>query len=252
VSPEVRKFLTGMEKAGQLAAKTLNYLCDQTRPGMSTIDLDELAVDYVRSAGAVAAPLNYNGFPKSICTSVNDVICHGVPDNRILKNGDILNIDVTTILDGFHGDTSRTILLGDVSKEALEITECAKEAMEKGISILGPGVTKGDIGFVINKVATKRGCYVVREIGGHGIGTVFHTDPFVPSYGKKGRGYALKPWQCITIEPMVNLTDSPIVEHPIPHSTIKYYSTGDKCLSAQFEHTVLVTDTGYEIMTLVD
>lgn len=243
---EVKK----MQKAGQLAARTLEHVGRFVKTGITTNELDKIAHDFTLSNGATPAPLGYHGFPKSICTSVNHCICHGVPDQMPLKNGDIINIDVTCVLEGFHGDTSAMFLVGEVSDQAKEICTVAKEAMDKGIEEVGPGKTTGDIGFAINKYVTKRGYWTVKEIGGHGIGRTFHDDPWVPSYGKKGKGTALPPWICLTVEPMINATSAPIKEFSIPDSSIKYYETGDKTLSAQYEHTVLVTDTGHEILTL--
>jgi methionyl aminopeptidase len=253
MTPAVLSHIKGMEKAGRLGGQTLQYLAQFVTPGRSTEEIDKIADDYIRKHGALPAPLNYHGFPKSICTSINEVICHGVPDKSILKEGDIVNLDVTVLLDGFHGDTSATFFVGEVSKRAKELTAVARDAMNLGIEEITPGGTVGDIGdigFAINKFVTKKGFHVVREIGGHGIGTKFHDEPFVPSYGKKGKGEVLKPWKCITVEPMVNETSAPMKEHSIPGSTIMWYTTSDKCLSAQFEHTVLVTDKGYEILTL--
>jgi len=239
-----------MEKAGQLAARTLQYVGKYVKAGVTTDELDKLAYDYTLSHGAIPAPLNYHGFPKSICTSVNECICHGVPDSTVLKDGDIINVDVTCILEGFHGDTSAMFFVGEVSEKARDICEVALLARERGIEEVGPGKTTGDIGFAINKLTTKRGYWVVKEIGGHGIGRTFHDDPWVPSYGKKGKGVELLPWTCLTVEPMINESSAPIKEFSIPNSTIKYYETGDKTLSAQYEHTVLVTDTGHQILTL--
>lgn len=252
MTPEILSFIKGMEKAGRFAAQTLQHVGKAVRPGISTAELDALAEDFVRTAGHRSAPLGYHGFPKSICTSVNEVICHGIPDPTVLKEGDIVNVDVTPIVNGYHGDTSATFFVGNVSDAARRITECARAAMEKGIEAIEVGGTTGDIGFAINKYVTKMGFFVVKEIGGHGIGQKFHDEPFVPSYGKKGRGDPLKPWRCITVEPMINETGVAIKEISIPGSSIKYYRTGDGTLSAQFEHTVLVTDSGYEIMTLLD
>lgn len=239
-----------MRAAGKLAARTLEHAGKFIRAGITTDELDKIVHDFTLSHGAIPAPLGYHGFPKSSCTSVNSVICHGVPDKTVLKDGDIVNLDVTCILDGFYGDTSRTYFVGEVSDLAKDITDCAEKAMWRGIEEVRPMATTGDIGFAINKLVTKRGYYVVREIGGHGIGKVFHDDPFVPSHGKKGRGPKLLPWCCITVEPMINQTDAEIEEFSIANSEIKYYHTGDRTLSAQFEHTVLITDTGHEIMTL--
>jgi methionyl aminopeptidase len=241
-----------MERAGQLGAQTLTHVGKFVKPGITTNELDRIAHDFALTNGAKPAPLGYHGFPKSICTSVNYCICHGVPDNTALKNGDIINIDVTVIKDEYHGDTSAMFYVGDVSHDAKDICDAALEAMNRGIEEVAPGATTGDIGFAINKYVTKRGYWVVREIGGHGIGKIFHDDPWVPSFGKKGRGDELIPWVAITVEPMINKTSAPIKEFSIPNSSIKYYETGDKTLSAQWEHTVLVTDSGHQILTLRD
>jgi len=239
-----------MEKACRMAAELLQYLGSLAKPGISTNELDAIAEDFAKSRGARSAPLGYHGFPKSICTSVNHCVCHGVPDGTVLKSGDIVNLDVTILLDGFHGDTSATFFIGDVSASAQRLVECAKEAMLRGIEEVRPFATTGDIGFAVNKFVSKRGYTTVKEIGGHGIGRIFHDEPFVPSYGKKGRGPKLKPWCCITVEPMVNETNARIVEKPIEGSTVKYYETADKSLSAQFEHTDLITDKAHENLTL--
>ncbi len=252
LAPLTKDEVNQMREACQLAARTLAYAGEFVRPGITTNEIDRLVHEYTLKHDATPATLNYLGFPKSCCTSVNGVICHGVPDETVLKEGDIVNIDVTSIKNGFYGDTSATFYVGDVSAEAKRLTECAKEAMWRGIQEVGPYNTTGDIGFAINKYVTKQGFYVVKEIGGHGIGKVFHGDPFVPSHGKKGRGDSLIPWTCITVEPMINVTSSPIEEFDIPGSSHKYYMTEDRCLSAQFEHTVLITDDGYEVLTFLD
>ncbi len=239
-----------MTEACQLAARTLDHVAKYVKAGVTTNELDQIVYDYTMSHEATPAPLNYKGYPKSICTSVNDCICHGLPDDTPLKDGDIVNVDVTTIKHGFHGDTSRTFIIGDVPSSTAHLVDSAKKAMERGIEAIEPGGTTGDIGFAINKFVTRKGFYVVEEIGGHGIGRNFHEDPFVPSFGKKGRGDRLLTWGTITVEPMLNETSVPIREFDIPKSEIKYYLTGDQSLSAQFEHTVLITDTGYEILTL--
>lgn len=239
-----------MRKTCQLAARTLEHVGAFIRPGVTPLELDQIVHDYTLSHDARPAPLNYNGFPKSVCTSVNECICHGVPDDRPLKEGDIINVDVTTFKDGFHGDTSRTFFVGEVSEEARRLVDVAEKAMWKGIEAVGPGSTTGDIGFAIEKFVTRQGFYVVREIGGHGVGREFHEDPFVPSFGKKGRGDKLQVGKTITVEPMINETGAPFVEKDIPGSTIKYYLTSDGSLSAQFEHTVLVTEDGVEVLTL--
>ncbi len=245
---EIRK----MERAGRLAGELLKYLGSLVKSGLTTNELDRIAQDWVLSHEAKPAPLGYHGFPKSICTSVNSVICHGVPDDVPLKVGDIVNIDVTVLKDEFHGDTSATFFVGEVDEFAKKIAACAKDAMLRGIDEVKAHATTGDIGFEINKLTTKRGFTTVKEIGGHGIGRIFHDEPFVPSYGKRGRGIKLKPWCCITVEPMINATAAPLIEKSIPGSTIKYYLTGDGTLSAQYEHTVLITDEGHQILTLID
>lgn len=239
-----------MAKVGKLAARCLEHTAKFVRPGITTDELDRIAHDFTLSHGAKSAPLGYKGYPKSICTSVNHVICHGLPGSEVLKEGDIINVDVTCLMDGFHGDTSATFFVGEVSERAKKVTEIARKAMEKGIEAITPFGTTGDIGFAINKFTTKNGFYVVEEIGGHGIGRIFHEDPFVPSFGKKGRGDRLLPGGTITVEPMVNETDAEMIEYPIPNSSIQWYITADKCLSAQFEHTVLITETGPEILTV--
>lgn len=244
-------FIEGMRKAGQLACDTLHYIKPFIKEGINTEAINTQVHEYTLSQGAIPAPLGYNGFPKSVCTSVNQCVCHGVPSKKeILKAGDIINVDVTSILNGYHGDTSATFFVGEVSSEVAQLTEVAYHAMHKGIEQVIAGVSVGSIGFAINKYVSRKGFFVVKEIGGHGIGLKFHEDPFVPSIGKKGKGYQVKPWTCITVEPMVNLASSAIEEFSISQSTVKYYETQDKTPSAQFEHTVLVTDTGYEIMTL--
>lgn len=247
LSPEA---IVKMRAAGKLAARTLENAGKYVRAGITTDEINTIVHEYTLSHGATPAPLGYHGFPKSVCTSVNACICHGVPDKTVLKDGDIINVDVTCILDGYYGDTSRTYYVGEVSDIAKDITDCAEKAMFKGIEQVRGFNTTGDIGFAIEKYVNRRGYHVVREIGGHGIGTTFHDDPFVPSHGKKGRGPKLQPWCCITVEPMINQTAAPFDTFEIPDSEIQYYLTGDRTLSAQFEHTVLITDSGYEIMTL--
>ena len=239
-----------MRKAGHVAAKVLSEVAKEVKPGVSTNKLDEIAHTLTLSFGATPAPLGYKGYPKSVCTSVNECICHGVPGPYILKTGDIVNIDVTCIVDGFHGDTSRTFYVGEVSSRAKKITQCAYQAMWKGIEQVRAGCFMGDIGFAIQKCTTRAGFYPVQEIGGHGIGKHFHEDPFVPSVGKKRKGEQASANMCITVEPMINETSAPIKEISIPGSDIKVYETSDQSLSAQFEHTVLVLENGYEVLTL--
>lgn len=239
-----------MEQAGRLAADTLVHTGKFVRAGITTDELDKIANDYILSHGGISACIGYQGYPKAICTSVNDVICHGLPGTQILKDGDIINIDVTAIKNGFHGDTSSMFFVGTVSDSAKKLCECAFEAMHRGIKAIKAGGTTGDIGFAVEKYVTRKGFHVVREIGGHGIGQGFHEDPFIPSFGKKGVGPFLKKWGTITVEPMVNETPAPILEREIPGSEITVILTSDGRLSAQYEHTVLITDNGAEILTL--
>ncbi len=240
-----------MKASCQLAARLLEHVGRFVTVGVSTNELNQIADEFTRSHGATPAPLGYHGFPKSICTSINSCVCHGVPDETKLQSGDIINVDVTTLLNGFYGDTSATFFVGQKTLQAERLVQCAKDAMFKGIDEVLPFATTGDIGFAVNKFVSKQGYTTVKDIGGHGIGRTFHDDPFVPSYGKKGRGEKLRPWCCLTVEPMINETAAKLIEKPIPGSTIKYYETADSCLSAQFEHTILITDKGHEILTLL-
>lgn len=251
MTPEVSNFIRGMEKAGRIAAETLQYAGTLVKPGVIANDLDQAVLEFILSKGATAASLGYHGYPKATCISPNDVICHGLPGNWPFKEGDIVNVDLAVIVNGYHGDTSATYFIGEVSQKAKDITDCAFNAMWEGIRAITPNGTTGDIGFAINKYTTRRGYSVVKEIGGHGIGLKYHDDPFVPSFGKKGKGDRLKPFKCITVEPMINENDKPLLEYPIPSSSIMYYTTADKTLSAQFEHTILITDTGYEVLTQI-
>lgn len=235
----------GMRLAGLLAAETLLHLRALVKPGITTNELDKFAFDFITSRGGIPAPLNYKGFPKSICTSVNEVVCHGVPDNRPLQLGDYLNIDVTVIVNGYHGDTSWSMRVG-MEDDGLIIA--ARKATDAGIKALVPGVTLGDIGFAINKAATRAGFYASPEIGGHGINTIFHDKPFIASHGKKGRGEILVPGMCITIEPLILSNPGVIESIQIPNSEILIHRAGG-AMSAQFEHTVLITKDGYEILT---
>ncbi len=240
-----------MKKACQLAARTLEHVEKYIRVGITTNEIDQIIHDYTLSHGAQPSPLGYHGYPKSSCTSVNEVVCHGVPDETILKEGDIINVDVTSYLNGFHGDTSKTYFVGNkINENVRELVQVAYDCMMKGIEEVHPKNRTGDIGFAIDKYCTRKGFTTVKEIGGHGIGKKFHDEPFVPSFGKKGKGDPLIPWRCLTVEPMINETGASIKEIDIPNSSIKWYVTGDKTLSAQFEHTILVTDMGYEILTL--
>lgn len=250
VVPLSKEEIKKMEKVCRLAASTLVHAGKFVKPGITTKEIDQIVYDHTMTYGAVPATLGYHGFPASCCTSVNEVVCHGVPGSYVLKEGDIINIDVTSKLDGFFGDTSATFFVGAVSEKAKDVVEVARLAMEKGIEAIRPKGYTGDIGFETQKFVTRRGYTTVKDIGGHGIGRVFHTEPFVPSWGKKGKGELLIPHHCFTVEPMINEGTDDIEEHDIPGSSHKWYTTADNKLSAQFEHTVLVTETGYEILTL--
>lgn len=239
-----------MAVACKMAARALYETGKHVRPGITTNELDKIAYDWCQTNNVIPASLGYHGYPKSICTSPNSVICHGLPDDTPLKDGDIVNLDIAVIKDGWFGDNSAMFYVGNVSERARKITEAAKEAMMKGIEAITPNGTTGDIGFATSKYVSRQGYHVVREIGGHGIGRKYHEDPFVPAFGKKGRGELLRPWGTITVEPMINETAADMIEFSIPGSTVKWYETADKCLSAQFEHTVLITDSGYEILTV--
>lgn len=241
-----------MRAVCKMAAKVLNYTGKFVKPGITTLELDKIADDYTLSLGAVSACTGYHGYPMSTCISVNDVICHGLPGDYVIKEGDILNIDVTVKKDGFFGDTSKTIMVGNVSVQTQKLVQTAYDAMMVGIEAIKPNGWTGDIGFETDKFVTRKGYSTIKEIGGHGIGRVFHSDPFVPAFGKKGKGEKLRPFTCFTVEPMVNEGTDEFIEFAISGSSIKYYKTADGLLSAQFEHTVLLTDVGYEILTIED
>jgi methionyl aminopeptidase len=240
-----------MESAGKLAAEALAYTGKFVKAGISTDELDRIADDFIRTRGAISACTGYHGYPKSICTSVNEVICHGVPNGLVLNDGDIINIDITVLENGFHGDTSSMFFVGTPSERAKKLTDCAFEAMHKGIEAVTANAFTGDVGFVIEKCVTRKGFYPVKEIGGHGINRIFHDEPFVPSFGKKGKGVKFIKWGTITVEPMVNETSARILEHAIPGSEITLFETSDGSWSAQYEHTILITDGKPQILTLV-
>lgn len=240
-----------MEEAGRLAAEALVHTGKFVREGITTDELDRIANDFILSRGAISACIGYQGYPKAICTSVNEVICHGVPGKRILKLGDMINIDVTVIKNGFHGDTSSMFFVGEPNERAKKLAECAFGARQAGMEAAVAGNTTGDIGFAVEKYVTRKGFFAVREIGGHGIGRGFHEDPFVPSFGKKGKGAKLVKWGTITVEPMVNETSAPIHELEIPGSDITEFVTSDGKWSAQYEHTILITDGKPQILTQV-
>jgi len=235
-----------MREAGRLAARTLDFITEYVVPGVTTDRLNDLCHEFIISHGGIPAPLNYKGFPKSICTSINHVVCHGIPSDKKLKNGDIINIDVTVIVDGWHGDTSRMYNVGDVGVKQKRLVQVTYEAMMIGIEMVKPGVCLGDIGHAIQKHAEKHQYSVVRDYTGHGIGKVFHDEPSVLHYGKPGTGAVLKEGMFFTIEPMLNAGKHDTILSKFDGWTV---TTRDKSLSAQFEHTVGVTSNGVEIFT---
>lgn len=239
--------ITKMRIAGKLASEVLEMIEPYVVPGVTTNELDQICHEYiVNEQDAIPAPLNYRGFPKSICTSINNQVCHGIPGPKKLKKGDIVNIDITVIKDQFHGDTSKMFLVGDASPHAKRLIKITQEAMYKGIEQVKAGTTLGDIGYAIQKHAESNRYSIVREFCGHGIGKKFHEDPQVMHYGKPGKGLTLEAGMTFTIEPMLN----------IGKRHVKILSDGwtavtkDHTLSAQWEHTILVTETGHEILTL--
>lgn len=236
-----------MRVAGRLAADVLEMIAPYVEPGISTDELDRICHDYmVNVQGCIPAPLNYHGFPKSICTSVNEVVCHGIPSKKALKEGDIVNIDITVIKDGFHGDTSKMFHVGKPLKHAERLVDVTLECLYKGIEVVRPGATLGDIGAVIQKHAESNYYSVVREYCGHGIGEVFHEEPQVLHYGASGTGMELKPGMTFTIEPMLNAGKRHVKLNKKDGWTV---TTKDNRLSAQWEHTLAVTSDGVEVLT---
>ena len=236
-----------MRAAGRLAASVLDMIEPFVQPGVSTLELDKRCHDFiVDELQSIPANLNYRGFPNTICTSVNNVVCHGIPGDKRLKNGDIVNIDVTVIRDGFHGDTSRMYYAGTPPVAARRLCDTCEEAMWRGIRVVRPGATLGDIGHAIQTFTEDNHYSVVREYCGHGIGRIYHEDPQVLHYGKPGMGLALVPGMTFTIEPMINAGRRDVRLLPDGWTVV----TKDQSLSAQWEHTILVTDAGYEVLTL--
>jgi methionyl aminopeptidase len=236
----------GMRQAGQLAAQTLDYITPYVEIGVTTDKLDQLCHEFIRAHNAVPAPLGYKGYPKSICTSINHVVCHGIPSERHLENGDIVNIDVTVILNGWFGDTSRMYTVGEVPLRAQKLIAVTYESLMRSIEVVKPGARLGDIGHAIQSYVEANRFSVVRDFCGHGLGRVFHAPPSVLHFGQRGQGAELVPGMFFTIEPMVNAgrADTKILADGWTAVT------RDKSLSAQFEHTIGVTDTGCEIFTL--
>lgn len=237
-----------MREAGHLAARLLAYLEPMVQPGVSTLELNDAAEAWTQKHGAKSAPLGYHGFPKSICTSVNDVVCHGIPSaKQILRDGDIINIDVTPLVDGYHGDTSKTFFVGEPSPLARKLVEVTQECLMRGIAEVKPGARIGDIGAAIQAYAEANGFSVVRDFVGHGIGRIFHCAPQIPHYGTRGKGKKLRPGMVFTIEPMINEGTWEVEVQADKWTAL----TKDRKLSAQFEHTVAVTETGVDILTLL-
>jgi len=246
VSIKTAEEIEKMRVAGRLAASVLGRIEPHVVPGVSTEELDEICHNYiVNELDSIAAPLNYRGFPKSICTSINHVVCHGIPGPKILKDGDIINIDITVIKNGFHGDTSKMFLVGKPSIRARRLVDITYECLLKGIDLVRPGTTLGDIGHCIQSYAESNHFSVVREYCGHGIGREFHEEPQVLHYGETGQGLVLMPGMTFTIEPMINAGKRQVKLLSDNWTVV----TRDRSLSAQWEHTILVTETGHEVLT---
>ena len=240
------KEIETMRAVCRLAAETLLAVGDKIRPGMTTLEIDELVHEHTVAQGARPAPLHYKGFPKSVCTSVNEVVCHGIPDKYVLREGDIVNVDVTHVYQGFHGDTSATFYVGTPSPAARHVVEIARRALDIGVEQVREGGRLGDIGAAIQEYVESHGCSVVRDFVGHGIGRKFHDAPQVRHYGTRGSGERLRAGMTFTIEPMVNLGGWEVNVDPNDKWTVR---TADGSLSAQFEHTVLVKRDGVEVLT---
>jgi len=237
--------IEGIKKSGKLLLSILDKVEKIIKPGITTNMINDLVHEEHVRAGAIPAPLNYRGFPKSVCTSVNEVICHGIPGDLILNDGDIINVDVTPVLNNYYADASKTFFVGTPTQDGLKIVNIARESLKRGINAVKPGATLGDIGFAIQDYAESSGCSVVREFIGHGVGIEFHEQPQVLHYGVRGNGIKLVPGMVFTIEPMVNLGAKDL--HVLDDNWTAV--TNDKSLSAQFEQTILVTETGYESLT---
>ena len=235
-----------LKKAGEITAQALDFLEDKIKPGITTDYIDKIASEFLHSKNATSAPLFYKGFPKSICTSVNHVVCHGIPSDKVLNDGDIVNIDITSYIDEFHGDSSRMYCVGTPAVKAKKLVDVTYESLVRAIKILKPGVTLGDIGYEIQSYVEKEGFSVVKDFCGHGIGRLFHEDPSILHYGKKNQGMKIKEGMVFTIEPMINAGkyDTKVLNDGWTAVT------KDKSLSAQFEHTVGITNNGYEVFTL--
>lgn len=241
-----QKDIEGIKRAAVINNGVLDLVAKEIKAGMSTEDINTLVHNYTIEHGGIPAPLNYEGFPKSVCTSINNVVCHGIPSKEIiLKEGDIINVDATTIFNGYYADASRMFMIGEVSNSARKIVNVAKECLAAGVAAIKPWGHVGDIGAAVEAIAKKHHCSVVTELGGHGVGKEFHEEPFVMHVGKKNTGMLLTPGMVLTVEPMINLGKRNVVIDPIDNWTIY---TKDGSLSAQWEHTILITDDGIEII----
>jgi methionyl aminopeptidase len=245
---KVKSDIEAIKRAGSLALETLRLVEKRIKPGLKTGDINTQVHEFTVQRGAVPAPLNYRGFPKSVCVSVNEVICHGIPGNRVLQDGDIVNVDVTPILEGYYADASKTFFAGAPGSDARRVVEVARESLKQGIAMARPGNRTGDIGWAIQRYAEGQGCSVVREFVGHGVGFDFHEAPQIPHFGRKGTGITLVPGMVFTIEPMINLGKRDL--HILPDNWTAV--TDDKSLSAQFEQTILITEDGFESLTPYD
>lgn len=240
--------ISGIRKAGRLVLDTLDLVEPKIRPGMMTDDINTIVHEFTVKNGAQPAPLNYRGFPKSVCVSVNEEVCHGIPGKRVIADGDIVNVDVTSVLNGYYADANKTFFAGTPGPEARKIVSVARECLNRGISMVKPGNTIGDIGWAIQSYAEEQGCSVVRDFVGHGVGFEFHESPQVPHFGQKGQGVRLIPGMVFTIEPMINLGSHELKILEDNWTAV----TKDRSLSAQFEQTLLVTDSGFESLTPYD
>ena len=240
--------IEGIRRAGQLVLNTFEQIEDMIRPGVKTDEINTIVHEFTIKNGAQPAPLNYRGFPKSVCVSINDEVCHGIPGKRVLKDGDIVNVDITTVLNGYYADANKTFFAGTPGADARKIVRVARECLKRGISMVKPGNTVGDIGWAIQTYAEDQGCSVVRDFVGHGVGFEFHESPQIPHFGQKGQGIRLIPGMVFTIEPMINLGNKELKILPDNWTAV----TQDGSLSAQFEQTIVVTQSGYESLTPYD
>ena len=240
--------IEGIRRAGQLVLDTFAQINGKIRPGVKTDEINTIVHEFTLKNGAQPAPLNYRGFPKSVCVSINEEVCHGIPGQRVLADGDIVNVDITSVLSGYYADANKTFFAGTPGTEARKIVGVARECLNRGISMVKPGNTVGDIGWAIQSYAEGQGCSVVRDFVGHGVGFEFHEAPQIPHFGQKGQGIRLIPGMVFTIEPMINLGDKELKILPDNWTAV----TKDGSLSAQFEQTILVTPAGYESLTPYD